>query len=130
MSKAVPVREDLFDEKDGGRLHANQCENCGRMFFPKVSFCFDCLAREMSDIILSRRGILYSYAIGRMPSTHFQPPYAVGLVDLPEGVRVFAPLVMTQNETYTIGMEMELLIDELWEEGDKKVIGYKFKSVL
>ena len=61
---------------------------------------------------MSRRGKLYSYTIGRMASTHFQPPYAVGLIDLPEGVRVFAPLMMTEDESYTIGMEMEVVIGE------------------
>jgi uncharacterized protein len=129
MSNRVPVREDLFDETDGGRLHANRCDACGRIYFPKAPFCFDCLEKKMEEVVLSRRGRLYSYAIGRMASTHFQPPYAVGLIDLPEGVRVFAPLVMAENATYTIGMEMELKIDELWQEEDKQVIGYRFKPV-
>jgi uncharacterized OB-fold protein len=28
-----------------------------------------------------------------------------------------------------VGMEMELVIEKLWEEGDKEIIGYKFKPV-
>jgi uncharacterized OB-fold protein len=129
MSEAVPVREDLFDEVDGGRLHANKCKACGRTYFPKAPFCFDCLAKEMENVILSRQGKLYSYAVGRMPSTHLQPPYAVGLVDLPEGVRVFAPLMLTADESYKIGMKMEVYIDGLWEEEGKQITGYKFKPV-
>ncbi|MEW6666460.1 MAG: OB-fold domain-containing protein [Thermodesulfobacteriota bacterium] len=129
MRNRIPLREDLFDEVDGGRLHANRCNACARIYFPKAAFCFDCLGKEMSEVILSRRGKLYSWAIGRMPSTHFQPPYAVGLIDLPEGVRVFAPLIMTEDQTYTIGKDMELVIEELWCENDKSIIGYKFKPV-
>ena len=129
MTDVVPVREDLFDEVDGGRLLANQCVSCGRIFFPKAPFCFDCLAKEMKKILLSRRGTLYSYTIGQMPSTHFQPPYAVGLIDLPEGVRVFAPLELTEDRTYRIGMEMEVYIDELWREEGKRIMGYKFKRI-
>jgi uncharacterized OB-fold protein len=129
MAETVPVREDLFDETGGGRLHANKCTVCGRIYFPKATFCFDCLAKEMEEIILSRRGKLYSYAVGRMPSTHLQPPYAVGLVDLPEGVRVFAPLFLTPDEKYKIGMEMEIYLDTLWEEENKQIRGYKFKPV-
>lgn len=129
MIERVPVRENLFEETDGGRLHANRCTNCGRVYFPQAPFCFDCLEKEMEELILSRRGRLYSYTIGRMASTHFQPPYAVGLVDLPEGVRVFAPLVMTEDETYRIGMDMELMIDELWQEDDRQIMGYRFKAV-
>jgi len=64
-----------------------------------------------------------------MASTHFPPPYAIGLVDMPEGVRVFAPLKITEDQPIRIGMEMEVMIEELWQEDDKKVVGYKFKPV-
>jgi uncharacterized protein len=127
MSERVPVREDLFDEAEGGRLHANRCKACGRTYFPKAPFCFDCLAKEMDEVILSRQGKLYSYAMGRMASTHLQPPYMVGLVDLPEGVRVFAPLELREDSTYRIGMDMEVYIDDLWQEEERRVIGYKFR---
>ncbi len=130
MTNAVPVREDLFDGGEGGRLHANKCKACGRIYFPKAPFCFDCLEEEMEAVILSRRGKLYSFAYGRMPSTHLKPPYVVGLVDLPEEVRVFAPLMYTADESYKIGMEMEVYIDGLWEEDGKQITGYKFKPVL
>jgi uncharacterized OB-fold protein len=129
MNETIPVREGLFDETEGGRLHANRCKACGRVYFPKAPFCFDCLAKEMDEVILSRRGKLYSYAMGRMASTHLQPPYMVGLVDLPEGVRVFAPLELMDDRTYRIGMDMEVYIDDLWQDGERRVIGYKFRPV-
>ncbi|MCF8084005.1 MAG: OB-fold domain-containing protein [Deltaproteobacteria bacterium] len=129
MDNRTPLKKGLFDEKDGGRLHGNQCATCKRVYFPPAPFCYDCLGREMEEIILSRRGKLYSYTIGRMPSTHFEPPYALGLIDLPEGVRVFAPLIMTEDERYRIGMEMELMIDELWQEEDQHIVAYRFKPV-
>jgi len=130
MVRSVPFWEGIFEEDaKGGRLLGNQCKSCGKFYFPKVQFCFDCFGKEMKEVDLSRRGKLYSYTIGRMASTHFQPPYAVGLIDLPEGVRIFAPLKMTNDETYRIGMEMKVVIEELWQEEDRKVIGYKFESV-
>lgn len=129
MHDPVPVREGLYDEVDGGRLIANQCKSCGMIYFPKAAFCFDCMEEEMTDRVLGRRGILYSYAVGRMASTHFKPPYAIGLIDLPEGIRVFAPLETAPDDTYRIGMEMEVFIDELWREEGKAVMGYKFRPV-
>ena len=114
MANVVPFWEGIFEEDaKGGRLLGNKCKSCGKIYFPKAQFCFNCFDKEMEEVGLSRRGKLYSYTIGRMASTHFQPPYAVGLIDLPEGVRVFAPLMMTEDETYRIGMEMELVIEEL-----------------
>ena len=130
MANVVPFWEGIFEEDAvGGRLLGNKCKSCGKIYFPKAQFCFNCFEKGMEEVGLSRRGKLYSYTIGRMASTHFQPPYAVGLIDLPEGVRVFAPLIMTEDETYTIGMEMELVIEELWRENHNQIVGYKFKPV-
>ena len=48
---------------------------------------------------------------------------------MPEGIRVFAPLKMTEGRPFKVGMAMEVVIEELWREDDKQVIGYKFKPV-
>jgi len=130
MADAVPVREGLFaEDAEGGRLLGNKCRFCGRLFFPKARFCSACFNQDMEEVALSQRGKLYSYTIGHMPSTHFQPPYAIGLVDMPEGIRVFAPLKMTKDKPFRVGMDMEVVIEELWREDDKQVIGYKFRPV-
>ena len=130
MADVVPVREGIFvEDAEGGRLLGNKCSSCGRLFFPKARFCSACFNKDMEEVVLSRRGKLYSYTIGHMPSTHFQPPYAVGFVDMPEGIRVFAPLKMTEGRPFKVGMAMEVVIEELWREDDKQVIGYKFKPV-
>ena len=130
MADVVPVREGTFiEDDDGGRLLGNKCKSCGQFFFPKARFCFTCFNKDMEEAVLSRRGSLYSYTIAHMPSTHLQPPYAIGFVDLPEGVRVFAPLKMMDDKPFKVGMDMEVVIERLWQEDDKQVIGYKFKPV-
>jgi len=128
MTERIPIREDSFIEgPEGGILLANRCKSCGQVYFPKAVFCLTCFNEEMQESKLSRRGKLYSYTIGRMPASHFQPPYAIGYVDMPEGVRIFAPLKMMEDKPFSIGMDMEVVIEKLWQEGDKEVIGYKFK---
>lgn len=130
MVNVVPVREGIFtDDTKDAKLIGNKCSSCGQLFFPKVRFCFVCFNKSMEEIELSPRGKLYSYTISRMPASHFQPPHAVGLVDMPEGIRIFAPLKIIESKPFKVGMEMELLVEELWQEDDKQVIGYKFKPV-
>ncbi len=130
MINVVPIREGIFrEEAAGGLLLGSKCASCGQIYFPKAEFCFDCFGKKMEEVSLSRRGKLYSYTFGHLPASHFQPPYAVGLVDMPEGVRVFAPLKTAEEKPFEIGMEMEVVIEELWQENDKRVIGYKFKPV-
>ena len=130
MVDVVPVREGIFaEDAEGVKLLGNKCKSCGQLFFPKAKFCSTCFNKDMEEVVLSRRGKLYSYTIGHMPSTHFQPPYAIGFVDMPEGIRVFAPLKMTEGRPFKVGMDMEVVIEDLWREDDKQVIGYKFKPV-
>ena len=130
MAESIPVKEHTFVETpQGWTLLANKCKSCGQIFFPEAIFCLTCFGEDMEELKLSRRGKLYSYTIGRMPSMHFQPPYAVGYVDMPEGARVFAPLKMTEDKPLTVGMDMEVTIEKLWDEDDREIIGYKFKPV-
>jgi uncharacterized protein len=130
MTDVVPIREGIFrEEPAGGVLIGNRCTSCGQIYFPKAEFCYDCFDKRMEEVPLNRRGKLYSYTFGRLPASHFQPPYAVGLVDMPEGVRIFGPLKMAEDKPFRIGMDMEVVIEELWQENDKQVIGYKFKPV-
>lgn len=83
----------------------------------------------MKEFVLGSRGKLYSYTIGRLPTARFPPPYFVGMVDMDEGVRIFTPLKIMDDQELKIGMDMEVVIEELWEEEDKQVIGYKFKPI-
>jgi uncharacterized OB-fold protein len=130
LANMFPIREGIFTKGTSDiRLVGNQCKSCGQIFFPKSIVCFTCFNKSFSEITLSRKGKLYSYTIGHMPASHFQPPYAVGFVDLPEGIRIFAPLKMIENKPFKVGMNMELVVEELWEEDQKRIIGYKFKPV-
>lgn len=133
MAERVPIREGTFIESaKGGILLANRCKSCGQTFFPKSSICFNCFSEDMEEMELSRIGKLYSFATAYMPSVHFQPPYTVGMVEMPEGMRVFGPLKIQEGERerLRVGMEMEVIIEKLWEEGETEVIGYKFKPVI
>ena len=130
MNKKVFIRDDLFKETpDGIVLVGNKCNACGKAFFPKIEFCTKCLNKELEEIVLSKRGTLYSYTITRVPVGKFPIPHAVGMITLPEEVRLTAPLVIGDDEEFKIGSEMEMEITTLWTEGDCDVIGYKFKAV-
>ena len=108
MAELVPVWKDAFIETPEVRLVANKCRECGQIFFPKARTCLNCFSEDIEDLLLSPRGELYSYTIGRMPSLHFRPPYGLGYIDMPEGVRIFAPLKVDESEygKLKIGMEM------------------------
>ena len=129
MTENVLFREDLFKETpEGLRLVGNKCSACGSVFFPAVEFCTECLNETMEEKVLSKRGTLYSYTITRVPLPRFPTPHALGFVTLPDKVRIFTPLIIGEKD-FEVGAEMEMEIATLWTEGDKNVLGYKFKAV-
>ncbi len=130
MAEKVPIRDGAFiDGPDGQTLLANKCKSCGQIFFPKVKSCSSCFHEELEDVILSRQGELYSYSTAYMPSSNFKPPHTFGYIDLPEGIRIFAPLKVEDDKNLNMGMEMEVVIEKLWQKDAKEVLGYKFKPV-
>ena len=129
MKEKVFFREDLIKEKpNGAALVGNRCKKCGSVFFPKADFCNHCMGADMEEAELSRRGILYSYTVTRVPVGKFPVPHAVGMITLPQDkVRIVAPLVL--EEEYKVGSEVEMEIAPLWEEEERVVMGYKFRVV-
>ena len=128
MKNRVPFREGLFEEVDGrGILVGSRCRQCGQVAFPKRKVCLKCLSQDLESVDLSPGGKLYSYTIVHMPSEHFEPPYAIGWIELPEGIRVFSQLRGWQENKLKTGADMELSIEKLWEKEDREVMGFVFR---
>ena len=129
MSQKPIISEGLFT-KDMDALLGNKCKTCGRIFGPLVSFCYACGSQDMENVTLSRHGKLYSYTIVYMPTKQWKnPPYAIGWVKLPEGIMMTSPLKGWERKALSVGMEMELVIETLWDENGDEIIGYKFQPV-
>ncbi|MHB1127329.1 MAG: Zn-ribbon domain-containing OB-fold protein [Bacillota bacterium] len=91
--------------------------------------CPRCLSEEMAELPLNLHGILYSYAVVHQAPAGFRVPYAIGYVDLPEGVRVFAQL---EGEFATLkpGLAVEAVTGVLrLDPTGNQVWGYKFRPV-
>jgi len=83
----------------------------------------------MEALLLRGTCSLYTFTIVNMPTEHYDPPYTIGWVEFPAGVRVFGQIKDWERQPLKIGINMELVIGTLWEEEDKEIIGYKFKPL-
>ena len=116
-----PIQEGLFTwPSKQPQLIAAQCTACGELTFPFQASCPACTSRQVEEVLLSRRGKLWTWTVQHFPPP--SPPYigpadpesfdplAVGYVELPEGIRVEGHLTENDAEKLEIGMEMELVI--------------------
>jgi len=113
------------------RLEAAKCKKCGKIFFPPRLICSQCKAREFEKIRLSREGKLLTYTVIRVAPSQFvdQAPYAIGIIELKEGVRVLAQITDCELEKLTVGMNMNLEFRKIQEEGDAGIICYGYKAL-
>ncbi len=130
----VPIREGLFTwPSEPPQLIASRCVACGEVTFPRQGSCPSCTERGCEEILLSRRGTLWTWTVQHFPPP--SPPYSgpadresfvpfgVGYVELPEGTRVEGRLTVNDPAKLEIGMEMELVLEKFIddEEGNQRV---------
>ena len=136
-SQRRPIKEGLFEwVADGPRLIGSRCRECGEVTFPMNKFCPQCCRETTENIPFGRRGVLYSFTIQRFrPPPPFRGPeafvpYGVGMIELPEGLRVTSVLEESDPDKLRVGMEMELVITKFFEDDEgNEVLSYKFRPV-
>lgn len=133
-SKIKPFRQGLFHliGDNNGYLIGSRCGHCNITFFPRRKFCNKCFQHDkISEVALSKSGILYTYTTVYRGRPNFKVPYAIGFVDLKEGVRIFAQLFDVAPEELKIGMEMELVFRNMTGvSGEEESLVYGFKPVV
>lgn len=138
-TKQVPVTEGLFaDTVDGPRLLGSKCTACSTPYFPKSEVCHnpDCREKKMADAAFGPRGTLWSCAIQDYPppppAKYDEPykPYAMGVVDLTDGLRVLGRMSTDDPGSLQVGMDVELVLEPLHhDDAGNAIITWKFKPV-
>jgi uncharacterized OB-fold protein len=135
--KSLPALPDLFMWTEGGvRLMSNKCGSCGAYFFPKYHEQHrpGCSRQGIESTLLSKGGRLASHTIQHyMPPPPFRAnetivPYAVGLVEFPEGIQVAGIVVDCQPDQLKIGMTMETTTMVLYTDDEgQSVVTWAFR---
>jgi uncharacterized OB-fold protein len=113
------------------RLEADRCTNCGTITFPPRQVCPSCKGREFEPTRLANEGTLVTHTVIRVPPSQFvdQAPYAVGIVELDDGVRVMAQVVDTDVDTLQSGQRMKVEFRRIQEDGEAGILCYGYKFV-
>lgn len=135
VDSGVPFAEGLFELAEGEpRLVGAQCHGCQTVYFPQTVFCCnpECRSKQVVRILLPPCGMLHSFTIQRYrPPPLFRmddwSPYAIGLVDLGEGLQVMAMLAGIALDEIRIGMALRLVFEPLYTDAARgPILTYKF----
>ncbi|MFG2882863.1 bifunctional MaoC family dehydratase N-terminal/OB-fold nucleic acid binding domain-containing protein [Streptomyces sp. NPDC048297] len=93
----------------GHRLLIQRCTGCATLRHPWLPGCNACGCPDWDTVEASGEGTVYSYVVMHHPPfPAFDPPYAVGLVELAEGVRMVSDVVGVPYDKVRIGMPVRL----------------------
>jgi uncharacterized OB-fold protein len=94
---------------DRHELLIQRCTGCRALRFPWLPGCPECGAPDWDAVRASGEGTVFSYVVMHHPPfPAFDPPYAVGLIELAEGVRIVANVVGVPYDEVRIGMPVRL----------------------
>ncbi len=139
MSETIEAASGLFAETTAGpRLLGSRCATCETPYFPRSEACHnpDCGRSDMRDAEFGPQGTLISIALQNYPppaptiAPEPYSPYGVGLVDLPEGLRVIGRLVSDDPAQVTVGGPVELVIASLGHDAEgRDVVSWQWKPL-
>ncbi|MCC4320037.1 bifunctional MaoC family dehydratase N-terminal/OB-fold nucleic acid binding domain-containing protein [Streptomyces malaysiensis] len=91
------------------QLLIQRCLDCAAPRFPWLPGCGGCGSQRWEAVEASGAGTVFSYVVMHHPPfPAFDPPYAVGLIELAEGVRMVSGITGVPYDKVRIGMPVEL----------------------
>ena len=113
------------------RLEAGRCNDCGKVSIPARRICPKCRGESMQKIMLSRSGHVVTSTVIRTPPDDLvmESPYAMAVVETPEGARLMSQVVDCDPEDVMPGMEVTLEFRLIRKEGHGGIRCYGHKAV-
>jgi len=140
--RRVPAVDGWFKiDSEAPALIGSRCKTCGTFAFPRQTFsCANptCDGDEFEEVELSRRGKVWSYTDARYqpppPYVAADPyePFAIAAVELPaEKMVVMGQVVPGVGvNDLSVGDEVELVVDTLYEDEDHEYLVWKWRPVM
>lgn len=101
--------DGFWDGVERQQLLIQRCVGCRTLRFPWLPGCNACGSGEWDTVEACGDGTVYSYVVlHHPPFPAFDPPYAVGLIELAEGVRIISNVVGVPYDKVRIGMPVRL----------------------
>lgn len=109
----IPIGKTLkfWEGLKEGKVYATKCCKCGKLYFPPVADCSDCLCSEMQWVELSCEAEIetFTHVVIRPTSFCQYKPYTVAIGRLKEGVKVLAWITGFRLSQVKVGLRVKLV---------------------
>ena len=113
------------------RLEAGRCTQCGKVVYPARRVCPGCRSERFEPVKLSHRGTVVTSTVIHVapPEFQMQAPYAMAVIETPEGARLMLQVADCDPGEVVPGMEVALEFRRIRKEGKSGILCYGHKAV-
>jgi hypothetical protein len=92
------------------KLVGGKCKKCGKVHLPPRPLCDNCFSKEFEWTEIPQKGKLLTYTVIHVAPIQFQSmaPYAVGIIQLENGVKIPGMIRGVALEHIKIGMPLTI----------------------
>jgi uncharacterized OB-fold protein len=108
--KASFTIEQFYKHINQGKLLGGRCIKCGKVHLPPRPLCDNCYSKDFEWTEIPSRGKLVTYTVIHIAPSQFQSmaPYAMGIIELANGLRLPGMINGMALEQIKIGMELKM----------------------
>ncbi len=114
-----PWSEGFWKGTKEHKLLIQECNDCkAKIFYPR-KYCPECWSANLGWAEASGKAKVYAHTTMMdmvEPKFWADLPYVLALVDLEEGVRLMTRIVECDQEEVTIGMDVEVVFEDISDE--------------
>jgi len=114
MSEQAPFTiEQFYKHISQGKLMGGKCKKCGKIHLPPRPLCDKCFSKEFEWTQIQPKGKLVTYTIIHVAPPQFQQmtPYAVGIIQLENDLKIPGMIKEVAPEQIKIGMELTIAFE-------------------
>lgn len=114
MSEQAPFTiEQFYKHISQGKLMGGRCKRCGAIHLPPRPVCSKCFSKEFEWVEIPPKGKLLTYTIIHVAPTQFQSmaPYAVGIIQLENGLKIPGIIRDVTAEDVKIGINLKVVFN-------------------
>lgn len=101
-----------------GELRVQRCNSCSKAVFYPRALCPHCFSDQLSWIVASGKGTIYSYTVAHQAFGPFAAdvPFIVIIAELEEGVRMMSRLLDAPRERVMVGAAVKVTFEKVEED--------------
>jgi uncharacterized OB-fold protein len=119
LPEVQPWSQAFWEAAKQHKLLIQECKDCNSKIFYPRKLCPECWSSNLAWSVASGKGKIFTFTItmaGVEKKFQEDLPYILALVDLKEGVRMMTNIVECKPEAVKIGMDVEVVFEEVSEE--------------